>query len=211
MGRGKIEIKKIENPSSRQVTFSKRRGGLIKKARELAVLCDAEIALIIFSSTGKLTDWCSHNMKDTLKKFERIAGSSSAEYERHQLRLDIETRKRQNEELQNLINYKLGVGIDHLSCEELECLEEDLENIVRNVKRTKDKQEERLTDRLRRRVGFQQQHLRRFMGEIRYHDTYVEKELWEVCCQLAQEKITAREEKHHGDHHDCALLHFRHE
>ncbi len=59
MGRGKIEIKKIENPTSRQVTFSKRRGGLLKKAHELAVLCDAEVALIVFSSTGKLFEFAS--------------------------------------------------------------------------------------------------------------------------------------------------------
>ncbi|KAF7819044.1 agamous-like MADS-box protein AGL18 [Senna tora] len=54
MGRGKIEIKKIENLNNRQVTFSKRRNGLLKKAKELSVLCDAQVAVIIFSSTGKL-------------------------------------------------------------------------------------------------------------------------------------------------------------
>lgn len=59
MGRGKIEIKKIENASSRQVTFSKRRAGLLKKAHELAVLCDAEVAVIIFSNTGKLFEFSS--------------------------------------------------------------------------------------------------------------------------------------------------------
>nr|QWX93761.1 MADS-box protein 22 [Cunninghamia lanceolata] len=59
MGRGKIEIKRIENATSRQVTFSKRRGGLLKKAQELAILCDADIALIIFSSTGKLFEYAS--------------------------------------------------------------------------------------------------------------------------------------------------------
>ena len=59
MGRGKIEIKKIENANSRQVTFSKRRSGLLKKAHELAVLCDAEVALIIFSSTGRLFEFSS--------------------------------------------------------------------------------------------------------------------------------------------------------
>ncbi|XP_040863162.1 agamous-like MADS-box protein AGL18 isoform X2 [Glycine max] len=57
MGRGKIEIKKIENLNSRQVTFSKRRNGLLKKAKELSVLCDAEVAVIIFSSTGKLYEF----------------------------------------------------------------------------------------------------------------------------------------------------------
>ncbi|WOG82775.1 hypothetical protein DCAR_0101943 [Daucus carota subsp. sativus] len=59
MGRGKIEIAKIENVNSRQVTFSKRRAGLMKKAYELSVLCDAEIAVIVFSSTGKLFEFAS--------------------------------------------------------------------------------------------------------------------------------------------------------
>ncbi|KAM6595653.1 hypothetical protein CsatA_006177 [Cannabis sativa] len=54
MTRQKIEIKKIENITARQVTFSKRRRGLFKKALELSTLCDAEIALIVFSTTGKL-------------------------------------------------------------------------------------------------------------------------------------------------------------
>jgi len=59
MGRGKIEIKRIENANSRQVTFSKRRSGLLKKAQELAILCDAEVAVIIFSNTGKLFEFSS--------------------------------------------------------------------------------------------------------------------------------------------------------
>lgn len=62
MGRGKIEIKKIENINSRQVTFSKRRAGLLKKAKELSVLCDAEVAVIIFSSTGKLYEFSSSRL-----------------------------------------------------------------------------------------------------------------------------------------------------
>ncbi|KAJ7524092.1 hypothetical protein O6H91_18G077400 [Diphasiastrum complanatum] len=57
MGRGKTEIKRIENATCRQVTFSKRRNGLLKKAHEVSVLCDAQVAVIIFSSTGKLFDF----------------------------------------------------------------------------------------------------------------------------------------------------------
>ena len=49
MGRQKIEIKKIEKKSSLEVTFSKRRTGLFKKAGELCVLCGAEAAVIVFS------------------------------------------------------------------------------------------------------------------------------------------------------------------
>ena len=57
MGRGKIVIRRIDNSTSRQVTFSKRRNGLLKKAEELAILCDAEVGVIIFSSTGRLYDF----------------------------------------------------------------------------------------------------------------------------------------------------------
>ncbi|KAL9997054.1 putative transcription factor MADS-type1 family [Helianthus debilis subsp. tardiflorus] len=59
MGRGRVELKSIENKINRQVTFAKRRNGLLKKAYELSVLCDAEVALIIFSNRGKLYEFCS--------------------------------------------------------------------------------------------------------------------------------------------------------
>ncbi|KAF3636718.1 putative deacetylvindoline O-acetyltransferase-like [Capsicum annuum] len=59
MGRGKITIRRIDNSTSRQVTFSKRRNGLLKKAKELAILCDAEVGVIIFSSTSKLHDYAN--------------------------------------------------------------------------------------------------------------------------------------------------------
>jgi hypothetical protein len=57
MGRGKVELKRIDNKISRQVTFAKRRNGLLKKAYELSVLCDAEVALIIFSTRGRLFEF----------------------------------------------------------------------------------------------------------------------------------------------------------
>ncbi|KAJ0053525.1 hypothetical protein Pint_00310 [Pistacia integerrima] len=59
MVRGKTQMRRIENATSRQVTFSKRRNGLLKKAFELSVLCDAEVALIIFSPRGKLYEFAS--------------------------------------------------------------------------------------------------------------------------------------------------------
>lgn len=54
MVRGKVQMRKIENPVYRRVTFCKRRAGLLKKAKELSVLCDVDVGLIIFSSRGKL-------------------------------------------------------------------------------------------------------------------------------------------------------------
>ncbi|RRT49180.1 hypothetical protein B296_00032529 [Ensete ventricosum] len=59
MVRGKTEMRRIENAASRQVTFSKRRNGLLKKAYELSVLCDAEVAVIVFSPRGKLYEFSS--------------------------------------------------------------------------------------------------------------------------------------------------------
>ncbi|KAL4586665.1 hypothetical protein LXL04_011307 [Taraxacum kok-saghyz] len=59
MGRRKLEMKRIEDKNSRQVTFSKRRSGLIKKARHLSLLCDVDVALVVFSSHGKLYEYCS--------------------------------------------------------------------------------------------------------------------------------------------------------
>ncbi|PRQ26984.1 putative transcription factor MADS-type1 family [Rosa chinensis] len=53
-GRKKIEIKRIENSSNKQVTFSKRRAGIFKKAGELSVLCGAHMAVIVFSSANKV-------------------------------------------------------------------------------------------------------------------------------------------------------------
>ena len=57
--RGRREMRRIEDATSRQVTFSKRRSGLLKKAFELGVLCDAEVALIVFSPRGRLYEYAS--------------------------------------------------------------------------------------------------------------------------------------------------------
>jgi SRF-type transcription factor (DNA-binding and dimerisation domain) len=57
--RGKVKLERIEDKTSRQVRFSKRKGGLLKKAFELAVLCDAEVALLVFSPAGRLSEFSS--------------------------------------------------------------------------------------------------------------------------------------------------------
>ncbi|CAL5013712.1 unnamed protein product [Urochloa decumbens] len=57
--RGRVELRRIEDRTSRQVRFSKRRSGLFKKARELSVLCDAQIALVVFSPAGRLYEFAS--------------------------------------------------------------------------------------------------------------------------------------------------------
>ncbi|KAK4377086.1 hypothetical protein RND71_003382 [Anisodus tanguticus] len=61
MGRKKVEIKRIEDKSSRQATFSKRRNGLMKKAKQLSILCDVDVAALVFSSRGRLFEFSSTN------------------------------------------------------------------------------------------------------------------------------------------------------
>ena len=56
-------------PVSPQVTFTKRKFGLMKKAYELSVLCDCEIALIIFNSTNRLFQYASTDMDKVLLKY----------------------------------------------------------------------------------------------------------------------------------------------
>ncbi|KAJ7537505.1 hypothetical protein O6H91_11G008500 [Diphasiastrum complanatum] len=84
MGRVKLEIKKIENPTNRQVTYSKRRNGLIKKAYELSVLCDIDIALLMFSPSGKLSQYATNNsIEDVIYRF-----ASMPEYERNKRKVE---------------------------------------------------------------------------------------------------------------------------
>ncbi|KAK8741509.1 hypothetical protein OTU49_002253 [Cherax quadricarinatus] len=69
MGRKKIQISRITDERNRQVTFTKRKFGLMKKAYELSVLCDCEIALIIFNSSNKLFQYASTDMDKVLLKY----------------------------------------------------------------------------------------------------------------------------------------------
>ena len=57
--RGRVELRRIEDRTSRQVRFSKRRSGLFKKAYELSVLCDVRVGLVVFSPAGRLYHFAS--------------------------------------------------------------------------------------------------------------------------------------------------------
>ena len=69
MGRKKISIQRISDERNRQVTFTKRKFGLMKKAYELSVLCDCEIAVIIFNTHNKLFQYASTDMDKVLLKY----------------------------------------------------------------------------------------------------------------------------------------------
>ena len=77
MGRKKIAIKRITDERTRQVTFvvlfqvtfSKRKFGLMKKAYELAVLCNCEVGLILFTQNNKLFQFASTDMDHLLLRY----------------------------------------------------------------------------------------------------------------------------------------------
>ncbi|KAG9143648.1 hypothetical protein Leryth_017143 [Lithospermum erythrorhizon] len=70
MGRVKVQIKRIENTTNRQVTFSKRRNGLMKKAYELSVLCDVDVALIMFSPSGRVSTFSgSKSIEEIMERY----------------------------------------------------------------------------------------------------------------------------------------------
>ncbi|KAL3833621.1 hypothetical protein ACJIZ3_008357 [Penstemon smallii] len=70
MGRQKIEIIKIKNKTRLQVTFTKRRLGLFKKASELSVLCGAKIAILVQSPGGKIFTFGNPSVESVLHSFQ---------------------------------------------------------------------------------------------------------------------------------------------
>lgn len=71
MARGKVQMRRIENPVHRQVTFCKRRMGLLKKAKELSVLCDADIGVMVFSPHGKVYELATNgNMQGLIERYK---------------------------------------------------------------------------------------------------------------------------------------------
>ncbi|KAE8021837.1 hypothetical protein FH972_007692 [Carpinus fangiana] len=143
MGRGRVELKRIENKINRQVTFAKRRNGLLKKAYELSVLCDAEVALIIFSNRGKLYEFCSSSsMLKTLEKYQRSSYGSvevnrpGKELEQSSYReyLKLKTRL---ESLQRTQRNLLGEDLGPLNTNDLEKLERQLDSSLKQVRSIK--------------------------------------------------------------------------
>ncbi|XP_013614580.1 PREDICTED: protein MADS AFFECTING FLOWERING 5-like [Brassica oleracea var. oleracea] len=126
MGRRKAEIKRIENKSSRQVTFCKRRNGLMKKARQLSVLCESSVALLIVSSTGKLYSSSSgDSMAKILKRYE-------IQHADELKTVDLAEKGRSylsHEELLEIVQCKLEEAkSDNISVESLISLEEQFKS-----------------------------------------------------------------------------------
>ncbi|MED6217446.1 hypothetical protein PIB30_017891 [Stylosanthes scabra] len=164
MGRGKIEIKRIENTTTRQVTFSKRRNGLLKKTNELSVLCDAQIGLIIFSNTGKLFQYTSHpfTMDQIIQNYQRATGTpipitshggggyGGHHHNQEGLLSEMAMLRRENLRLEMGIQRYLGDGIASLQYEELTKLEHQLENSLSRLRNRHNDLLQQHLDNLRR-------------------------------------------------------------
>ncbi|CAA0820801.1 MADS-box protein SOC1 [Striga hermonthica] len=143
MVRGKTQMRLIENATSRQVTFSKRRNGLLKKAFELSVLCDAEVALIIFSPRGKLYEFASCSMHHTIERYQKHAKeiqatNPSIEHDHTQhLKLEAASMMKKIEQLEASKGKLLGQGLGTCTIEELQQLERQLERSVNVIRARK--------------------------------------------------------------------------
>ncbi|XP_042038227.1 agamous-like MADS-box protein AGL104 [Salvia splendens] len=113
MGRKKLSMRLIENPTSRQLTYTKRKEGIIKKAGELAVLCDTDVALIMFAPSGRLASFASNGrIEDILLRFvdrpDELRGGPINHEEELEEKLDKLTRK-QRESQEKMRYYEPNV------------------------------------------------------------------------------------------------------
>ncbi|KAA8546715.1 hypothetical protein F0562_003148 [Nyssa sinensis] len=138
MAREKIQIRKIDNATARQVTFSKRRRGLFKKAEELSVLCDADVALIIFSATGKLFEYSNSSMKEILER-HNLHSKNLEKLEQPSLELQLVENSNHSRlckevaEKSHQLRQMRGEELHGLSIEELQQLERSLDTGLSRV------------------------------------------------------------------------------
>ncbi|XP_019169242.1 PREDICTED: floral homeotic protein AGAMOUS isoform X2 [Ipomoea nil] len=142
MGRGKIEIKRIENTTNRQVTFCKRRNGLLKKAYELSVLCDAEVALIVFSSRGRLYEYANNSVKATIDRYKKACSDSTntgsiSEANTQFYQQEANKLRQQISNLQNQNRNYMGEGLGGFNLRDLKNLESKIEKGISKIRAKK--------------------------------------------------------------------------
>ncbi|CAN1154044.1 Agamous-like MADS-box protein AGL31 [Linum perenne] len=139
MGRGKVEMRPIEDKSTRQVTFSKRKRGLLKKAQELSVLCGVEVAVVIFSGGGKLYEFSGgESLEKVIQRYQAHKEADAAVKE------NTDGTEKQMPACRNLVpgpdllqmlqRHLEEKTVDHLDSTELVQLERKLESLLRGTR-----------------------------------------------------------------------------
>ncbi|XP_021714776.1 agamous-like MADS-box protein AGL12 isoform X1 [Chenopodium quinoa] len=145
MARGKVQLKRIVNPVHRQVTFCKRRAGLLKKAKELSVLCDADIGVIVFSPQGKLYELATKGtMQGLIEKYMKCTSGF------HPAECDSVTQKHllESKDEVNMMTHEIkllekglwsifGGAEGAMTLDELHALEKHLESWIYQIRATK--------------------------------------------------------------------------
>ncbi|KFK38122.1 hypothetical protein AALP_AA3G072900 [Arabis alpina] len=142
MGRRKIKMEQVQDTNTKQVTFSKRRLGLFKKASELATLCNAEVGIVVFSPGNKPYSFGKPNFDLIAERFKNdseeeedsceTSGNSRGNRARQEKKIckrlnsiieDAEEEKKRSEKLQNLLESageeRFNKPIEELTLEEL--------------------------------------------------------------------------------------------
>ncbi|XP_047326600.1 agamous-like MADS-box protein AGL11 [Impatiens glandulifera] len=144
MGRGKIEIKRIENNTNRQVTFCKRRNGLLKKAYELSVLCEAEVALIVFSSRGRLYEYANNNIRSTIERYKKSCSETTNPIPTPEINAQFyqQESKKLRQQIQGLQNTNRNLGGEGLGCLNLKDLKQLENRLEKGISRIRSKKHE---------------------------------------------------------------------
>jgi len=144
MGRRKIEIVRVKDPNTRQITFSKRRTGLFKKANELSIMCGAKIAIVVFSPGNKPYSFshpgvhvvAAEFLQQELKPNQLQRGPSFNVYENHHSNLqhlDVMRQLAKEENKSAMLDEAIGHGKE-TQLSELQKLHTSLADINSKVK-----------------------------------------------------------------------------
>ncbi|KAK4371949.1 hypothetical protein RND71_007333 [Anisodus tanguticus] len=214
MVRGKTQMRRIENATSRQVTFSKRRNGLLKKAFELSVLCDAEVGLVIFSPRGKLYEFASSRIGSIQEIIERYRRHTKDKVQpENQSVSDMQHSKHETASLMKKIELLesskrklLGEGLGSCTLKEVQQIEKQLERCVSTIRAQKmqvfREQMERLKEK-EKALAAENAMMREKFGGLQQRTKSKEGEV--VCIEGGSDKSDVETELFIGPPHDSRI------
>ncbi|OIT39451.1 PREDICTED: MADS-box protein SOC1-like [Nicotiana attenuata] len=215
MVRGKTQMRRIENATSRQVTFSKRRNGLLKKAFELSVLCDAEVGLVIFSPRGKLYEFASSSMQEIIERYKRhskdkvLPENQAVGHNMQHLKHETASLMKKIELLETSKRKLLGEGLGSCTLEELQQIEKQLERSVSAIRSRKmqvfREQMQRLKEK-EKALAVENAMLReKFGGHQQRQTSTGEKEGEVICIEGSSDKSDVETELFIGPPDECRI------